>query len=351
MANAEQQVVEDLAAILGAEKPTEEERQEPAVEAGEAIEQVELDEDPGNEEIDAEGTEAEQAEETGDEPWVPQSLEELAEALGVDEEKILNTLTVDRKVDGEVSKATLAELRKTNQLESSLYKRLETAANERKALEATAAQIQEQAVAAEQKRQEAEQGLDAVEKVLQADYQAIDWEGLKREDWETYQRTRDEMSGRYQMYVAAKNEIEEQRKQDSEKQQQQMQQQMTQYRAAQAQMLVEKVPDWKDEKKFTSEVSQLKEYLKNDGLDDTSINSMQDHHLWVWARKAMLYDKGKAAATGKRKQDVPKFVRPGQRRVVEQTRDKQKQAAFERAKELQTDDAWTEALALRLFDT
>ena len=200
-ATANENMINELAAFLGADEPPKEE--EPVHAAEETEEPTPEPEEEPQEETQAEDTEESERDEEetdeGEKPdedrrWMPHSLDELAEALETEPDQVALSLKVKTKIDGETGEATLSDLLKSYQLEGTLNKRLEAVANERKELEA-ARQNEIQALQA--KYQEANNMVSAAEQMVFAEYQSIDWTDLKENDPTEYLMQQQKLQERY----------------------------------------------------------------------------------------------------------------------------------------------------------
>jgi hypothetical protein len=353
MSDAE--MVNSLAAMFDVEGLPDEQDQK-RMQAEEAESTAEIGDDDASEETEAdEDTEVEaddESDDEGEEPsddekWTPQSLDELAEALEMKPEDVASALKIKVKVDGEEGEATLRDVIKSYQLEKTLNKRLEAHATERKQFEA---QTSETLKTLQERLQDAQLTASAMEQMLFSEYQAIDWQDLKSNDPTEYVLKQQEMRDRYASIQQAKAKIAESQQTQTAKTQEQMKAEVQQLVEQQKNLLLEKVPEWKDETRLKTDLTALQDYLKSSGATDQEIASIVDHRVYVMALKAMRYDQMQTKADPKMKQmkTKPKFVKPGARKDPAQVSDKRKKAALDRAKELQTDDAWAEALLAKL---
>jgi len=348
-------MIDELAAFLGGA----DEGQPPKDEQATAAEDEELstaDGDDTLQETEAEATdEAERDEEDageGDEPaaderWMPGSLDELAEALETDLDTLTGGIKVQTKMDGEEGEATLAELLKTHQLDGTLTKRSQALAGERKEFEANRA---EQLQALQQKAQEADDLVSAMEQEVLADYQSVDWQELQQNDPTEFLMTREQLQQRFARIESFKTKIREQRAAVAEKQQSEMQEYLKGVAKSQHEMLVDAVPEWSDDTKREKGIADVKSYMKTLGATDEEVNSVVDHRVYVIARKAMMFDQmqGKANPKAKKLKTKPKFVPPGVRKSKQDASVSKQKKTFAKAKQLQTDDAWAEALQAKL---
>jgi hypothetical protein len=125
--------------------------------------------------------------------------------------------------------------------------------------------------------------------------------------------------------------------------------QLQEYGAEQHRLLLERVPEWNDTSVLQREQSEMADYLRGEGYQDTELAQLFDHRFIVMARKARLYDV--AQATGKSKAKAvkgkAKAASPGVTDTPTRGRDYRKQR--ERLKETgRTEDA--ASLLQGLFD-
>lgn len=349
----QQQMIDELAAFLGVQDEPPEKKQ--PTEAAQDDEPTPDEDGESVEETEAEDTEAsdrdqdagEEAEEAAEERWMPKSLDDLAEALESDPEELSKTLKVRTKIEGEEGEATLSDLLKSYQLEGALNKRLESQSKERKEFEAFRMQQQQ---ALQTKMQEADDMVSAVEQMLLSDYQSIDWTELKENDPTEYLMQQQRLQETYGAMQRAKAQMQAKREESAKQQQEEFQHKWGAFLREQRDALYDKLPNWRDEGKRTAELGKVRGYLNTIGASDQEIDQMVDHRLWVMAVKAMKYDEMQTKANPKAKQlkTKPKFVPPGIRQNREQTSAKRKQALFEKAKQTQSTEDWTDALQERL---
>jgi hypothetical protein len=353
MSDAE--MVNSLAAMFDVQDaPSDEREDEEAVEEvkstaesdDDTSEETEADEDTEVEADDQQDDE--DAESSDDDKWTPKSLDELADALEMKPDEVASTLKVKIKVDGQEGEATLKDVIKSYQLEKTLNGRLEAHANERKQFEAQSTQI---AQSLQERLNDVESTANALEQMLFADYQGINWNELRADDPTEYVLKQQEMRDRYSAIQQVKTKLTESQSKESETLKQQQQQNYQQYLISQRDMLLEKIPDWKDPDRVKTDMTALQAYMVNHmGVSEQELPTITDHRAIVAAYKAMMYDQMHSKVEPKMKQmkTKPKFVKPGTRKDASATSEKRKQSAMSRAKNLQTDDAWTEALLAKL---
>jgi len=312
------------------------------VDDGETVEESDTDEDTDESEAEDQVDDGDE-ESSDDEKWVPQSLDELAEALETAPEDLMTVLKVKTKVDGQEGEATLKDVIKSYQLEKTLNGRLEVHANERKAFEAETSKVVQ---TLQERLQDVELTASAMEQLLLTEYQSTDWSELKDNDPTEYMLKQQEMRDQYAKINQVKEKLNQDRSKATQEQQQAFQQQVQQQLAYEKQALLDKMPEWQDNERAKEGLTKVTDYLKAEGYQPQEIDSIVDHRAFVIAEKARRYDEMQTKADPKMKQmkTKPKFVKPGARKDPAKVSEKRKTAAMSRAKKLQTDEAWAEAL-------
>jgi hypothetical protein len=95
-------------------------------------------------------------------------------------------------------------------------------------------------------------------------------------------------------------------------------------------LLLEKVPELRDEAKRTAAFSEVAKFLTGLGYTNDELNGLTDHRALMVAMKAAKYDALQAAKAKQAKPEIPKPVRPGAASV--QATNSAKQKALERLK-------------------
>lgn len=231
--------------------------------------------------------------------------------------------TFRAKVNGEEVEVTLDELLKGYSRTSDYTRKTQELATQRKAAEAEA-----QAVRAE--RQRYSQTLTQLEQIVQQQAGAEpDWETLANENPEEFNRQFAVHQLKRQRLDAIK--AEQARVQEAEQGAQREAQ--TQFLAQQRDLLLEKIPTWKNAEVAKKEKAELVAYAKEQGFDDSDIAQIADHRALVLLRKSMLYDKAqKNKPNVQKKIETVMATKPGTpgkkspREVTELTRSKQRLA-------------------------
>jgi hypothetical protein len=79
----------------------------------------------------------------------------------------------------------------------------------------------------------------------------------------------------------------------------------------QEQILVRDIPEWKDQAKAQKEFADIREYLVRNGIPQEEAAQLIRADLVKLARKAMLYDRAKVAASSPAKPQPGPVIRPG----------------------------------------
>lgn len=232
------------------------------------------------------------------------SLTDIAKRLGVNQEQ-LNQIRVQAKVNGQDTEATLHDLVTSYQLQGHLN---------RKSMELSEAQKQAEIARNHYQQQinERVQQLDNAILALHATYSGMSDEQLqklKEEDPDQYLLERDK-----QRDLEAKiGEAFRQRQAWIQEQEHQQQEQMQEYLRRQQIDLLERIPDWKDATKKSTEQAQIRSYLASKGFDNQEIAAVNDARYVDIVRDAMLYRqlKDSKPQIQKRVAEVHKVQKPG----------------------------------------
>jgi len=239
------------------------------------------------------------------------SLKDLAEATGVDLEKILD-LELPTKIDGKEGTAKLRDLQRSYQLEGHINQKLATFDNDRKAFEA-------KRIANERAAAERIQALDAAvtiaDRMLQGELASVNWQHLQ----DTNPAEFNSKYVAYQHRYGQVQQIAQQLAAERQKQAASNQAKAKAWLEEQAKLLKIKVPDWSDDVKRTQDRAALAEYLKGHGITSEEFEQVQDHRYqavlrdaWKWAELQK-----QKPATMKRLKLAPKHLKPGSKQSKE----------------------------------
>jgi hypothetical protein len=298
------QAQEALKGILGAkeppkpEVPEETKAEQPQPEITEEEVKVEGEVKEEVKEADAQNTEEIQLE----------SLEELAEATGLPLEKILN-LKARTKVDGIEDIVPLAQLVKSYQLEGHLTRKSQELSEKMKSLETEREKVSSEL---NTRLTEANQLISHFEQQFMADYNNINWNELRQSDPAEFAARKQEYNEKWNNLQAYRQQIvlnsEKMRQEAQAKQQDQFRELLK----TEEERLLNRIPDWKDEKKASEGKKELSGYLRDYGFNDGEISGIYDHRQIDIIRKAMLYDKisSKNDVAKKKVATLPKLLKP-----------------------------------------
>lgn len=208
-------------------------------------------------------------------------------------------------VDGkpvELTKAQIAEAHKSGLRQADYTKKTQEVAEQRKAADAELAKAREE-------RNQYMQGLQKAQAILEAqlqEQQQIDWQKLLETDPVEYlkqQHLAQTRQAQLQQTYQQKQTLDAQAQAEH-------QQALKQHVESQRSELIAKIPEWKDEAKMKAGATELREYLKTQGLTEQEIYSVTDHRAIVQSYKAMQYDKmmASAKAAAKKMDKVPQRV-------------------------------------------
>lgn len=232
------------------------------------------------------------------------NLSDLALALGIDENLVDLSedghLVLKTKVDGEESFAKLQDLLKSHQLERHLNKQNMEVTEQRKKVEQERQQFLKDSST---RLQQMNDTLNLLHANLNAEFQGVDWNDLKREDPNEYVRKRMDFEDRQRQIQAAFGHLNSQREA-----------QLKEIRNEQMNLLLDKIPEWRDETKFKAAQTDLTTGLDYYGFPKEEIGQILDHRFFLLAKDAMAYRKlmEKTPSITNKVRTAPKIVKSGQ---------------------------------------
>jgi len=255
----------------------------------------------------------------------------LAQELGLDGDKLTlsedGEIMVKLKVNGKEQAVDLKEAISQTQYSKANEEKARTIAEERKAFESERQQV---ADAYTQQLQHI-QGLgEMLQGKLTQEYQSIDWDRLRVTDpaeWTAKQR---EFELRNQELQQAGMALGQRMREAQQQQEQWESQERAKILQVERKLMVESNPEWADEDRMKSDLSEIIDYAKSNGFPEDELSQViHSRHVDV-LRKAMLFDKGQTVAKKKVKQ-APKMQRASNGRFVSQKKSKANKL-IERAK-------------------
>lgn len=298
-----------IASLLGDHEEAEQE------EPQEELQEVESEDSDVSEDAEEDFEESESEPEEQEQQI--ESVADLAEALGLTQEEVLNTLTDQITVQGEQSTVTLKELRDGYQRDADYRRKTMEVAEERKQV-----QQERELYYKELEAQHMQLGRVAqeLEHMVLGGVNEQQLQELRHSDPAEYAAQLQD----YQRKANLFNQLRQQAAQQWDVNQQHQQQQLQAYIQDQAQKLFDALPDWGAQTK-----SQLEDYLVSEGFQPEEIGQVVDHRHVLLARKAMLYDQAQAKGdqlkevAKKKVKDLPRLQKPSKQRSQAQIKGSQ----------------------------
>ena len=253
---------------------------------------------PKEDELKAPAQEAEQ--ETPAEPNAQEEGDDAQQEPAANEDETVTVLVDGKPV--ELTKAQIAEAHKSGLRQADYTKKTTELAEQRKAAEAETAKAREE-------RNQYMQGLQRAQAVLETqlqEQQQIDWPKLLEADPVEYlkqQHLAQTRQAQLQQTYQQRQQLEAQAKAEHDSA-------LKSHAESQREELIAKIPEWKDPEKMKAGATELREYLKTQGLTEQEIYSVIDHRAIVQSYKAMKYDQmmAKARAAAKKIDNTPQRV-------------------------------------------
>ena len=244
--------------------------------------------------------------EEGEEPTPEVQQEETP--VEQEEQQIEETPRYRVKAAGEEREVTLDELIKSYQLGTDYTSKTQALAEQRKAIEAEKAAVEQ----AKQLRDQYSQRLELIEKVLSEQNKAEDFESLKETDPIGYAVKVAEQSQNEKRLLA----VQAERQRLAHQQQSEHQAKLQEIIAAESEKLAQAIPDWNTEK--GEEVRRdIRTYAKGLGYSDQELSAVYDSRAVQTLWKAAQYDKlvsNKPEVT-KKVSEAPKMMKPGTAKI------------------------------------
>ena len=212
------------------------------------------------------------------------------------------------KAAGEEREVTIDELIKSYQLGTDYTSKTQALAEQRKAIEAEKAAVEQ----AKHLRDQYSQRLELIEKVLAEQNKAEDFESLKETDPIGYAVKVAEQSQNEKRLQA----VQAERQRLAQQQQSEHQSRLQEIIASESEKLAQAIPEWNTEK--GEEVRRdIRTYAKGLGYSDQELSAVYDSRAVTTLWKAAQYDKlvaGKPEVT-KKVAEAPKMLKPGTAKV------------------------------------
>jgi hypothetical protein len=256
------------------------------------------------------------------------TVDELAEALGWDLDKLLG-LDVKTKIDGKEGKQRLRDLIKSHQLEGHLNQKLMTHAEEVKAFQT---EKQNFLQTSQHKLHQLEAGVKIAQKLLEGEFAGVNWQELQNTDPLQFAQQYTAFQQRQAQINHVANLLGQERQQA---QQAELQQQQS-YLAEQMRLMETKIPEWNDQSRREKELAEIIPIAKDVyGISEEEIRSRTDHRELLVLRDAWQWQKlqkQKPAVVNKVK-TAPKLLKPGSSQSKAAVNNLQLQASRARLKQ------------------
>jgi hypothetical protein len=243
------------------------------------------------------------------------------------------------KAAGEEKEVTLDELIKSYQLGTDYTKKSQAVAEERKAVEAEKARIEE----ARYLRDQYAERLQVIEQMLNQQPETENLEYLKETDPIGYAVKVAELSQREKQLA----QVQAERQRIAMQQDQERQEQLGQVIQAEARKLAEAIPEYADPQKGEVARRELREFGQKLGFTEQELSGVYDSRQVLTLWKAMQYDKLQSAKPSitKKVNEAPKVMKSG----VSQPRDGSDELRKLKAKAKQTGRVADAAKAFERF--
>jgi hypothetical protein len=243
------------------------------------------------------------------------------------------------KAAGEEKEVTLDELIKSYQLGTDYTKKSQAVAEERKAVEAEKARIEE----ARYLRDQYAERLQVIEQMLNQQPETENLDYLKETDPIGYAVKVAELSQREKQLA----QVQAERQRIAQQQEQERQEQLGQVIQAEARKLAEAIPEYADPQKGEIARRELREFGQKLGFTEQELAGIYDSRQVLTLWKAMQYDKLQSAKPSitKKVNEAPKVMKSG----VSQPRDGNDELRKLKAKAKQTGRVADAARAFERF--
>jgi hypothetical protein len=255
--------------------------------------------------------------EEGEQP-TPEAQQQETEVV-VEQQEAEETPRYRVKAAGEEREVSLDDLIKSYQLGTDYTQKTQALAEQRKAIEAEKAAVEQ----AKQLRDQYAQRLELIEKVLSEQNKSEDLESLKESDPIGYAMKVAESVQRDKQLAA----VQAEKQRIAEKQQAERQTQLQQYLAEQQARLQQAIPEYADPQKGEEVRRDIRSYAQNVGFTEGELNQVYDSRavqvLWEAAQYRKLVSKSPEVT--KRVAEAPKTLKPGTGKVSNPESDAAKQ--------------------------
>ena len=346
---------EEAAADLDDQEELQDELQDEDIDT-DADDEVPADEDADDsdeEEADKDADEDEEADEEPDEDSDEaqfESLDDFAEALDMDSAEFMDSIKTKVKVNGEEFEVSLSDLRNGYQMEADYRKKTADLADHRKEfvneVEAAKSEIS-------QRIQLADQLVGNVEQMFMREFEGINWDGLEASDREEWLVQRQKFAERYQQVQALKAQVNDEAGRISSEAANKSKEEQQAIAAQETQLLLDKIPEWKDPEVRKGDLGVLVDTAKQYGFTEGEIDQAVDHRIFMMMndiaklKSQQTKQVEKTDIAKKKVKKLPKLLKPGQKRTTQQRKATRKNEATQKFMKSGSRDDLVEALMAR----
>lgn len=238
-----------------------------------------------------------------------ESINQLAEAAGMEVDDFLTSIKGKVKIDGEELEVSLSEMKDGYQRESDYRKKTMQHAESVKSFEAEKQQMQGEL---KQQLEQTRHVFGIAQNELMQDYQSINWQELEKDNPQEFLLKRQQFADRKGKLDQAISQATQQAQQLKQKYLIQQEQAREKYLTQQNEALLSAIPEWSNNKTREKETTEVSDYLSSVGFQPKEIEQFSDHRFVVLARAAMKQTQiaTKTDLAKKQVKNLPKLVKP-----------------------------------------
>lgn len=238
----------------------------------------------------------------------------LASVLGLEDDKLAfnedGDVVFNAIIDGEATPVSINDLVKSYQLEGHVNNKSIALENDRKEFTQTRDKAYDELV---NRLETANKLLELSQQSLVAEYQGIDWDGLRMTDPAEWAALRQQYAERLQSIDQAKSQVGQNKTGLTEEQQNEQAQKQQEFINGEIQKMIVDNPSWSDQNVMADEVGKIGQFLQSQyGFTPEEIANNMDSRLMKLIQDAQRLHSGKASVKDKKiPKNVPKFRKPG----------------------------------------
>lgn len=239
----------------------------------------------------------------------PETIEELAEALGLTPDEFLSSYKYKAKVNGETQELPLSELGLGYMRQAAFTQNSMQLADARREFEATMETKQTELAS---KLEDVSQYLELAKKFLKKDAENVNWTQLRAEDPGEYSALQADMLRRENEISNMVNQVRAEQQKLVQSAEAKQQAAFNDWANEEQRVFLTKRPELADDGKRTEFFKGVRDFLQSNGYSDQDFMFLNDHRNLLVVEKAMKYDQLQQKANLKQKQlkSLPKILKP-----------------------------------------